>query len=77
MGKLTHVNSDGKVVMVDVGDKPPTQRLASGSVEVHLNQGGLQRITKVFLLVKHFFFEVPAPYYSLSNFKDNIYKPRV
>ncbi len=46
MGKLTHVNSDGKVVMVDVGDKPPTQRLASGSVEVHLNQEAFEAAKK-------------------------------
>ena len=46
MGKLTHVNSDGKVVMVDVGGKPPTQRLASGSVEVHLNQEAFEAAKK-------------------------------
>jgi cyclic pyranopterin phosphate synthase len=46
MGKLTHVNSDGKVVMVDVGDKPPTQRLASASVEVHLNQEAFEAAKK-------------------------------
>jgi cyclic pyranopterin phosphate synthase len=46
MGKLTHVNSDGKVVMVDVGDKPSTQRIASGSIEVHLNQEAFEAARK-------------------------------
>jgi cyclic pyranopterin phosphate synthase len=37
LGKLTHIDSSGKVSMVDTGGKNPTLRIAVASVAVNLN----------------------------------------
>lgn len=37
LSKLTHVNSSGKVSMVDTGGKSSTDRIAKASVKVNLN----------------------------------------
>ena len=37
LSKLTHVDSSGKVSMVDTGGKSPTERIATASVTVNLN----------------------------------------
>jgi cyclic pyranopterin phosphate synthase len=36
MGKLTHLNDKGQAHMVDVGNKPDTQREAIATAEVHM-----------------------------------------
>lgn len=36
MSKLSHINSDGKANMVDVGDKPQQVRIAKASGFIHL-----------------------------------------
>jgi cyclic pyranopterin phosphate synthase len=42
--KLTHFDEDGKAVMVDVGEKVPTQRLAVAVGEVRMQEATLRRI---------------------------------
>ena len=42
--KLTHFDSDGKAVMVEVGEKTPTRRVAVASGEVRMRPATLQRI---------------------------------
>jgi cyclic pyranopterin phosphate synthase len=44
--ELTHVDSAGRVHMVDVGSKPETERLAVAAGEVAMNPATLQRIEK-------------------------------
>lgn len=41
---LTHFDSDGKAVMVEVGEKTPTRRVAVASGEVRMRPATLQRI---------------------------------
>lgn len=41
---LTHFDSDGKAVMVEVGEKTPTRRVAVASGEVRMRPETLQRI---------------------------------
>jgi len=36
MSKLTHFNEAGKAHMVDVGDKPPTRRVAIAEGDIHM-----------------------------------------
>mgnify|MGYP004701303999 FL=1 len=42
--KLTHFDSDGQAVMVEVGEKPSTRRVAVASGEVRMRPTTLQRI---------------------------------
>jgi len=42
--KLTHFDEDGKAIMVDVGGKQPTQRVAIAAGEVRMQPATLQRI---------------------------------
>ena len=42
--KLTHFDSNGKAVMVEVGEKTPTRRVAVASGEVRMRPETLQRI---------------------------------
>lgn len=42
--KLTHFDNDGKAVMVEVGEKTPTRRVAVASGEVRMRPATLQRI---------------------------------
>lgn len=44
MAKLSHINSEGKARMVDVGDKSVTTRQATASVEVLLNSETYQAV---------------------------------
>src|SRR5512133_2791048 len=41
---LTHFDSDGKAVMVEVGEKTPTRRVAVASGEVRMRPETLRRI---------------------------------
>src|SRR5512133_1663294 len=41
---LTHFDRDGKAVMVEVGEKSPTRRIAVASGEVRMRPATLQRI---------------------------------
>ena len=41
---LTHFDNDGKAVMVEVGEKTPTRRVAVASGEVRMRPATLQRI---------------------------------
>lgn len=41
---LTHFDSDGKAIMVEVGEKSPTRRIAVASGEVHMRPETLKRI---------------------------------
>ncbi len=38
MSKLTHIDSSGRARMVDVGDKPVTERTATAKGEVHMKR---------------------------------------
>jgi cyclic pyranopterin phosphate synthase len=38
MSKLTHLDSTGRAKMVDVGDKPITERIAVAKGEIHMKQ---------------------------------------
>jgi cyclic pyranopterin monophosphate synthase len=42
--KLTHFDEDGKAIMVEVGDKVPTRRMAVARGEVRMAESTLQRI---------------------------------
>ncbi|MEZ4601425.1 MAG: cyclic pyranopterin monophosphate synthase MoaC [Syntrophotaleaceae bacterium] len=42
--KLTHFDEEGKAVMVEVGDKAPTHRVAVARGEVRMQEATLQRI---------------------------------
>jgi cyclic pyranopterin phosphate synthase len=42
--KLTHFDSEGKAIMVDVGEKPMTKREAMAAGEVRMKSATLQRI---------------------------------
>jgi cyclic pyranopterin phosphate synthase len=42
--KLTHFDEEGKAIMVEVGDKAPTQRVAVARAEVRMQEATLQRI---------------------------------
>jgi len=42
--KLTHFDSEGRAIMVDVGGKPATQRVAVAAGSVHMAPATLQRI---------------------------------
>ncbi len=42
--KLSHFNDAGEAHMVDVGDKPQTQRIAIASGEIHMQSSTLQMI---------------------------------
>jgi cyclic pyranopterin monophosphate synthase len=44
MPKLTHLNSSGEARMVNVGDKPDTEREAVASSRVHMKPGTLEQI---------------------------------
>lgn len=44
MSKLTHFDADGKAIMVDVGDKQTTRRVAVARGEVLMNSATLDRI---------------------------------
>lgn len=44
MNKLTHIDSEGQARMVDVGDKPSTQRLASARARINMAQATLDLI---------------------------------
>lgn len=44
MSKLTHFDADGKAIMVDVGDKETTRRVAVARGEVLMNSATLARI---------------------------------
>lgn len=44
MSKLTHFDADGKAIMVDVGDKETTRRVAVARGEVLMNSATLDRI---------------------------------
>ncbi len=44
MSKLTHFDADGKAIMVDVGDKQTTRRVAVARGEVLMNSATLARI---------------------------------
>lgn len=41
---LTHFDADGKAIMVEVGDKAPTKRVAVARGEVRMREATLQRI---------------------------------
>ena len=41
MPKLTHIDSTGRAHMVDVGDKPVTERIAIAKGEVHMTENNL------------------------------------
>lgn len=43
--KLTHIDAEGRAVMVDVSDKPVTHRTATARVRVAMLPGTLQAIT--------------------------------
>ena len=43
--ELTHFNSDGQVIMVDVSDKPPTNRVAVASGIITMRPSTLHQIT--------------------------------
>jgi cyclic pyranopterin phosphate synthase len=42
--KLTHFDSEGKAIMVEVGDKTPTKRVAVARGEVRMKEATLRRI---------------------------------
>ncbi len=42
--KLTHFDDEGKAIMVEVGDKTPTKRVAVACGEVHMLEATLTRI---------------------------------
>jgi len=44
MGELTHVDDSGKARMVDVGDKPPTRRVAVAAATVRTRPDVVDRI---------------------------------
>ncbi|MBI5934076.1 MAG: cyclic pyranopterin monophosphate synthase MoaC [Chloroflexi bacterium] len=44
MSKLTHVDSTGRARMVDVGDKPVTERIAVAKGEVHMTRATFELI---------------------------------
>ena len=44
MEKLTHFNKDGKAIMVDVGDKESTRRVALARGEIRMQPETLRRI---------------------------------
>ena len=44
MEKLTHLNSSGEARMVNVGDKPDTEREAAASSRVYMKPGTLEQI---------------------------------
>lgn len=44
MNKLSHIDEQGRVRMVDTGGKPPTRRRAVASAKVLLSPGALQAI---------------------------------
>ena len=46
MGKLNHFDSDGKAVMVDVGAKPATERIASAEASVLMSPETLTTISE-------------------------------
>ena len=41
---FTHFNSEGKAFMVDVGDKPESERTAKAAARVHVSRDTFQRI---------------------------------
>ncbi len=43
-GTLTHLDSEGRARMVDVGDKPATRRLARASGRLHMSESTRQRV---------------------------------
>lgn len=44
MSDFTHIDPDGRVRMVDISDKPASQRMARAQVSVHLQAATLQQI---------------------------------
>jgi cyclic pyranopterin phosphate synthase len=44
MSKLTHIDSTGRARMVDVGDKPVTERMAVAKGEVHMKRATFELI---------------------------------
>jgi cyclic pyranopterin phosphate synthase len=44
MSKLTHLDAEGRAVMVDVGDKPVTERTATARGAVYVEAATLERI---------------------------------
>jgi len=42
--KLTHFDDEGKAIMVEVGEKNPTRRMAVARGEVHMEEATLSRI---------------------------------
>ncbi len=45
MSKLTHIDSKGNASMVDVGEKPPTQRIATASGRIRMAAATVELIT--------------------------------
>lgn len=45
MSGLTHFDSKGNAVMVDVSEKPPTKRIAIARGEIHVNKEVMEAIT--------------------------------
>mgnify|MGYP000383302684 CR=1 FL=1 len=45
MSELTHIDESGRVRMVDVSEKKPTQRTAVAQAVVHMSEETFQRIT--------------------------------
>ncbi len=46
MGNLTHVNSKGKAIMVDIGDKPVQKRIAKASGYIEMAPGTVRLINE-------------------------------
>jgi cyclic pyranopterin phosphate synthase len=46
MGNLTHVNSKGKAVMVDIGDKPVQKRIARAVGSIEMDPGTVRLINE-------------------------------
>ena len=46
MGKLSHLDSKGRVKMVDVSEKPDTKRIARAGATVFMRKATLEAITK-------------------------------
>ncbi len=47
MNRLTHINEDGSAEMVDISDKPVSQRLAVAVGTVHMKQGTLSQLIEL------------------------------
>ena len=50
MSELTHIDESGRVRMVDVTEKKPTQRTAVAQAVVHMSEETFQRITRRYRL---------------------------